>query len=126
MRDGERASHLYVWLWPPPPRRTPKVFLSSASLFVGPFGVSSVTYLPRRLESGLTRIVYNNQMKDKFHMFIRCGLAGHGVIHIIETAANIYEQAWISASLSAFAGFLMIAGALIDSSHHKTEKKENK
>ena len=63
-------------------------------------------------------------MKDKFHMFVRCGLAGHGIIHIIETAANIYEQAWISAVLSAFAGFLMIAGALIDSSHHKTEKKE--
>ena len=65
-------------------------------------------------------------MKDKFHMFIRCGLAGHGVIHIIETAANIYEQAWVSAGLSALAGFLMIAGALIDSSHHKTKEKENK
>lgn len=65
-------------------------------------------------------------MKDKFHMIIRCGLAAHGIIHILETAVNIYEQAWISATLSALAAFLMIAGALIDSSHHKAIQKENK
>ena len=64
--------------------------------------------------------------KNRFHLFVRCGLAAHGVIHVAETLANIYEQAWISAGLSAFAGFLMIAGALIDSSHHKNNSKENK
>jgi hypothetical protein len=32
--------------------------------------------------------------------------------------ANIYEQAWISASLSLLAGFLMITGATIDMTHH--------
>ena len=54
-------------------------------------------------------------------MFVRCGLAGHGAIHIIETGFNIYEQAWISAWISAFAGLLMIAGAFVDLSHHKTD-----
>ena len=64
-------------------------------------------------------------MKDKnlFHLFIRWGLGIHGIIHVAETAANIYESAWISAALSAFAGFLMIAGACIDLSHHG-EKNE--
>tara|TARA_Y100001938_G_C8049198_1_gene410697 strand:- start:637 stop:849 length:213 start_codon:yes stop_codon:yes gene_type:complete len=56
-----------------------------------------------------------------FHMFVRWGLAGHGAIHIIETGFNIYEQAWISAWISAFAGLLMIAGAFVDLSHHKTD-----
>ncbi len=53
-----------------------------------------------------------------FHMFIRWGLAGHGVLHLTETAMNIYEKAWYSAGISAFAGFLMIAGATIDMTHH--------
>ena len=64
-------------------------------------------------------------MKDKnlFHLFIRWGLGIHGIIHVAETAANIYESAWISAALSAFAGFLMIAGACIDLSHHGEENE---
>ncbi len=58
-------------------------------------------------------------MKDLFHSIIRWGLGVHGVIHVAETLVNIYEQAWYSAGLSALAGFLMIAGACIDFSHHK-------
>jgi hypothetical protein len=53
-----------------------------------------------------------------FHSFIRWGLGIHGFIHIAEMCANIYERAWISASLSLLAGFLMIAGACIDVTHH--------
>ena len=61
--------------------------------------------------------------KNLFHLFIRWGLGIHGIIHVAETAANIYESAWISAALSAFAGFLMIAGACIDLRHHGEEDK---
>lgn len=57
--------------------------------------------------------------KNLFHSFIRWGLGIHGVIHVAETAANVYEGAWISAGLSLFAAFLMLAGACIDLSHHK-------
>ena len=42
-----------------------------------------------------------------------------GFIHIVETIMNIFEGAYYSALLSLFAGFIMIAGAYIDSSHHK-------
>ena len=54
-----------------------------------------------------------------FHSFVRWGLGVHGIIHIAEMAANIYERAWISAFLSLLAGFLMIAGACIDLTHHR-------
>ena len=53
-----------------------------------------------------------------FHMFIRWGLGGHGLIHVVETGFNLYEGAWISAAISAFLGFLMIAGACVDLTHH--------
>ena len=56
--------------------------------------------------------------KDLFHKFIRWALGIHGSIHIIETVLNIWEGAYYSAILSLFAGFIMIAGAYIDSSHH--------
>lgn len=59
-----------------------------------------------------------------FHMFIRWGLGAHGFIHIIETGFNIYERAWISAAISAFLGFLMIAGATIDMTHHRGDNEE--
>ena len=57
--------------------------------------------------------------RNLFHLFVRWGLGLHGAVHVLETAVNIYEQAWISALLSAFIAFLMLAGAYIDSSHHK-------
>lgn len=60
-------------------------------------------------------------MNDAFHRIIRWGLGIHGIIHVAETIANIFEGAWISAGLSALAGFLMIAGACIDLSHHGKE-----
>tara|TARA_B100000683_G_C12025563_1_gene363964 strand:- start:36 stop:236 length:201 start_codon:yes stop_codon:yes gene_type:complete len=60
--------------------------------------------------------------KNLFHSFIRWGLGVHGAIHVVETFANIYEQAWISAGLSALAGFIMIAGACIDLSHHTEDE----
>ena len=56
-----------------------------------------------------------------FQSFVRWGLGVHGVIHIVETAANVYENAWISAGLSAFAAFLMMAGAFMDYDYHKKE-----
>lgn len=64
-------------------------------------------------------------MEDRnlFHLFIRWGLGIHGIIHVVETAANIYESAWISAALSAFAGFLMIAGACMDLGHYGENEK---
>ena len=55
-----------------------------------------------------------------FHLFVRWGLGAHGIIHLAEFAANIYERAWISAFLSLLAGFLMIAGACIDLTHHRS------
>jgi len=57
-------------------------------------------------------------MKNLFHKLIRWGLGIHGSVHIVETILNIYEQAYMSATLSLLAGLLMIAGACIDSSHH--------
>jgi hypothetical protein len=58
-----------------------------------------------------------------FHAFVRWGLGAHGIIHLIETIVNIYEHAWISASLSALAGFFMISGACIDLSHHRNKNE---
>ena len=60
-----------------------------------------------------------NKKRNSFHLFIRWGLGIHGAVHVLETAVNMYEQAWISAALSAFMAFLMLAGACIDLSHHK-------
>lgn len=64
--------------------------------------------------------------KNLFHSFIRWGLGIHGMILLAETAANIYEKAWISAGLSALAGFLMLAGACIDMSHHHKDSDEGR
>ena len=66
--------------------------------------------------------------KKAVHLLIRCGLTAHGVIHVAETLANIYEKAWISATLSALAALLMLSGAWIDKWHDKENKnpKENK
>ncbi len=62
--------------------------------------------------------------KSLFHRFIRWALGIHGSIHIVETILNIYEQAYMSALLSLLAGLLMIAGACIDSDHHKNKDDE--
>jgi len=64
-------------------------------------------------------------MTKKIHTVIRWALGFHGVIHIIETALNVYEEAYMSAITSLLAGLLMIAGAYIDSSHHQQHKEEN-
>ncbi len=61
------------------------------------------------------KLIKNNM----FHAFVRWGLGIHGVIHLAEMAANVYEHAWISAGLSLLAGALMLAGACIDMTHHK-------
>tara|TARA_B100000131_G_scaffold50219_1_gene44846 strand:+ start:876 stop:1061 length:186 start_codon:yes stop_codon:yes gene_type:complete len=61
-------------------------------------------------------------MKNIFHKIIRWGLGIHGAVHIAETLMNLYEEAYMSALLSLLAGFLMIAGACIDSSHHSHEE----
>jgi len=62
---------------------------------------------------------------NKFHTCVRWGLGIHGSIHVAETFVNLYEKAYMSATLSLFAGLLMLAGAFIDSTHHKP-LKENK
>ena len=62
-----------------------------------------------------------NKKRNLFHTFVRWGLGIHGSIHVIETAVNMYEKAWISAALSAFIAFIMIAGALIESGDTKEE-----
>lgn len=59
-----------------------------------------------------------------FHKIVRWGLGLHGSVHVIETLLNIYEGAYMSAVTSLFAGLLMIAGACIDSSHHKHEGED--
>ena len=61
-------------------------------------------------------------MKNLFHKLVRWGLGIHGSVDIAETLLNIYEEAYMSALLSLLAGLLMIAGACIDSSHHKHEE----
>jgi hypothetical protein len=60
------------------------------------------------------------------HTFIRWGLGIHGSIHLLETVVNIYEGAWISASLSALASFLMLGGACIDITHHSKDQDEGR
>jgi hypothetical protein len=59
------------------------------------------------------------------HRVIRWLLGIHGVIHLLEMSINLYEQAWISACLTLFTGSIMIAGALLDLSHHKGEVHEH-
>ena len=59
-----------------------------------------------------------------FHKLVRWGLGIHGSVHVIETVLNLYEQAYMSAAMSLFAGMLMISGACIDLSHHKHENSE--
>ena len=61
---------------------------------------------------------------DLLHSVIRWALGIHGVIHFIEMCVNIYEAAWISACLTAISGSIMIAGALLDLSHHQGETNE--
>tara|TARA_B100000427_G_C15505784_1_gene593892 strand:- start:1703 stop:1906 length:204 start_codon:yes stop_codon:yes gene_type:complete len=61
-----------------------------------------------------------------FHKIVRWGLGIHGIVHILETFLNIYEEAYMSACFSLFAAFFMIAGAAIDSNHHKQEKEEKR
>ncbi len=56
-----------------------------------------------------------------FHLIVRWGLGIHGTIHIIEFVLNLIEQAWVSAFFTLFAGSLMLAGAFIDSQHHKED-----
>jgi hypothetical protein len=60
-----------------------------------------------------------NKKRNIFRFFVRWGLGLHGAFHVIKTGFNIYEQAWISAFLSAFIAFLMLAGACLDLSPHK-------
>ena len=56
---------------------------------------------------------------ETLHKVVRWLLGVHGLIHILEMFANLYEGAIISAMLTAFSGCIMILGALIDISHHK-------
>ena len=76
------------------------------------------------IPSASTILRGKNMNKSLFHRFIRWALGIHGSIHIVETILNIYEQAYMSALLSLLAGLLMIAGACIDSDHHKNKDDE--
>ena len=64
-------------------------------------------------------------MKNLFHRLVRWGLGIHGIIHVAETLTNLYENAWMSAILSALAGFLMLSGACIDHSHHRDDNEDH-
>ena len=57
--------------------------------------------------------------KEFIHKAIRWALGAHGFLHIIETGLNLYESAYMSAFFSLLSGSLMVAGAMLDSSHHK-------
>ena len=63
-------------------------------------------------------------MKNLFHTFIRWALGIHGAIHVIETIVNLLEGAYYSAALSLFSGFIMLAGAYIDSTHHNKDNSD--
>jgi hypothetical protein len=54
-----------------------------------------------------------------FHAVIRWGLGIHGVIHLAEFFANLYEGAWMSACLTLLSSALMLGGAFIDHTHHR-------
>ena len=56
---------------------------------------------------------------EKLHRLVRWLLGVHGVIHLLEMFVNLYEGAIISALLTALSGSIMIAGALLDLSHHE-------
>ena len=58
-----------------------------------------------------------SKKRNLFRFFVKWGLGLHGAFHVLETAVNFYEQAWVSAFLSGFIAFLMLAGALMDLSH---------
>ena len=64
----------------------------------------------------------DNFKSNALHKIVRWGLGLHGSVHVVETLLNIYEGAYMSAATSLLAGLLMIAGACIDSSHHKHEE----
>jgi energy-converting hydrogenase Eha subunit C len=51
---------------------------------------------------------------SKFKKIIAMLLAMHGIIHVIETILNIYENAYYSACLSFISSVLMILGAVIN------------
>ena len=61
---------------------------------------------------------------EKLHTVVRWLLGVHGMVHFIEMCVNLYEHAWISASLTAFTGSIMIVAVLLDLSHHQGEKNE--
>lgn len=53
------------------------------------------------------------------HKVVRTLLGLHGSFHIIETGLNLYEGAYLSATLTLFSSIIMILGAYIDYEHHK-------
>ncbi len=55
---------------------------------------------------------------EKLHLVVRWLLGLHGVFHFAEMCINLYEDAMLSALITAFTGIIMILGALIDISHH--------
>ncbi len=55
-----------------------------------------------------------------FHLFVRWGLGIHGAIHVVEFFLNIVEGAWLSATFTLFAAFLMLSGAFMNY-HHEQE-----
>ena len=54
------------------------------------------------------------------HKIIRWALGIHGGIHIFETALNVYEKAYLSATLSMFSALIMFGGVYIDRQHHSS------
>ena len=61
---------------------------------------------------------------EKLHLIVRWLLGLHCVFHFAEMCVNLYEGAMLSALLTAFTGFIMLLGALIDVSHHQGVENE--
>jgi len=72
--------------------------------------------------------------KSRLVRLVEWSLGAHGFLHIFEFGVAIYEEAFITASLAAFGGLSMIAGALVlgrghhhhhHHSHHGHDSEED-
>jgi hypothetical protein len=61
-------------------------------------------------------------IKSLVTRIVQLSLGLHGVLHIAEFGAALYEEAYIAASLAGFATLTMILGAILldpeDRAHH--------
>lgn len=59
------------------------------------------------------------RLKQLFLRIIELSLGLHGAMHFIEFGSAMYEGAYLTASLAAFGGLTMVAGAVfLGHTHH--------